>query len=160
MHQNAPECTRMNQGCTTYLHNVPTEQGTVGSSGRSFHAKHGTGPSPLPPTVHATDAFEILGAVVGAQIDDQRQHLLRIRQVVVVVAVLQRTGASAAGKPGNGERGAERGDGEWTQEKGHREWTQKVDTESGHRKWTQRVDTESGHREWTQRGDTESGHRK
>jgi hypothetical protein len=86
---------RMNQGCTTYLHNVPTEQGTVGSSGRSFHAKHGTGPSPLPPTVHTTDAFEILGAVVGAQIDDQRQHLLRIRQVVVVVAVLQRTGASA-----------------------------------------------------------------
>jgi hypothetical protein len=85
----------MNQGCTTYLHNVPTEQGTVGSSGRSFHAKHGTGPSPLPPTVHTTDAFEILGAVVGAQIDDQRQHLLRIRQVVVVVAVLQRTGASA-----------------------------------------------------------------
>ena len=140
----------MNQGCTTYLHNVPTEQGTVGSSGRSFHAKHGTGPSPLPPTVHATDAFEILGAVVGAQIDDQRQHLLRIRQVVVVVAVLQRTGASAAGKPSGERRERSReGNGEWTQEKGTGEGTQEKGAERGHREGTQRGDTESGHRKWT-----------
>ena len=55
--------------------------------------------------VHPTNAFKVLGAVVLAQVDDQRQHLFRVRQVVVVVAVVQRTGARAAGRGCEGVRG-------------------------------------------------------